>query len=185
MKKAPLIASIGITVLVFGVVLVGYLVGMHNRAASLCNTYEMKVKDNSSELDNLWKKINQVAQVSDANKNALLEIFQGYAAARTGTNGGGSLANWIKESVPNVDLSTYKNLQNLIASSRDSWTMRQKELVDIAREYNQGLSVLPDKMLLSMMGFEKIDPKVITSTRTENAFIAGKDDDVSLPVGKK
>ena len=167
----------------FAVVLGVWGISSYNTEASLKNTYEMKVKDNTSEFDNMWKKIQQTAQVTDAQKNALKEIFVGYAQART-DKGGGSLAKWITESVPNVDTSVYKNLQNIIISSRDGWTFRQKEMVDLAREYNQNLVTFPKNLFLGMFGFAKIDPKVITSSRTEGAFESGKDDDVSLPVGQ-
>jgi hypothetical protein len=187
MNKTLLLIGGGIAACVLMVCLVLgiYMIGTYNEAAKLKNTYEAKVKDNSSEFDNMWKKIQQVSQVTDAQKNALREIFEGYAQARTGNGSGGNLVKWIHESVPNVDTSTFNNLQNLIVSSRDAWTMRQKELVDISRQYNQNLAVFPSKLVLGMFGFEKIDPKVITSSKTEKTFETGKDDDVALPLNQK
>ena len=93
--------------------------------------------------------------------------------------------NWIKEAIPSVDVSIYKDLMNIITSSRDEWTRNQVELVSIANEYNKMLAVFPSNVLLKMLGFERIEPKIITSTRTENAFKTGKDDDVELNLGKK
>lgn len=165
-------ALIGIVVLVSGV-------GIYNTQASLQNTYEMKVKDNQSEFDNMWKKIQQVVQIPEAKKEAFRDVFVSYAEART-SEGQGKLMSWIQESVPNLDLSTYDNAMNIIVASRDGWTMRQKELVDMARVYNQNLVVFPKNVFLSMTGFKKIDPKIVTSTRTDEAFATGKDDDVNL-----
>ena len=157
------------------------IMNTYNRAAQLKNQYEMKVIDNTSEFDNCWKKIQQTAQVTDAQKVALREIFEGYASAR---NNGSSnnIMTWIKESVPNVDISVYKNLQNIITGSRDAWTMRQKELVGIAQEYNKNLVTFPSNIILKMFGFEKITPKIITSNRTDKAFETGQDNDVDLPL---
>ena len=160
-----------------------WTVGTYNGAATLRNQYTSKVSANEASFDNMWKKIQQTSQVPEAQKNAFREIFESYASARTGPNGGGSVMNWIKESIPSPDLSLYKDLMNIITGSRDEWTRNQIELVSISNEYNQRLSVFPSNILLGLFGFQKIDPKVITSSRTENAFKSGKDNDVNLNFG--
>jgi hypothetical protein len=80
---------------------------------------------------------------------------------------------------------TFTNLQNIIAGSRDEWTANQIALVDIAREYNKNLATFPSNVFLHAFGFQDIDAKIITSTRTDNAFKTGKDDDVDLHLGSK
>ena len=162
-----------------------YGVSTYNTASRLHNLYDAKLVDNTSEFDNMWKKISQTSQIPEAKKNALREIFEGYAAARTGNGGGGEMMKWVQESIPNPDLSEYKDVMNIIVGSRDSWTNRQKELIDIARQYNEMLSVFPSNVFLRLLGFEKIVPKVVTSSRTEQSFATGKDDDVNLGFGKK
>ena len=67
-----------------------------------------------------------------------------------------------------------------VTSSRDAWTMRQVELVDISREYNQKLVTFPSNVILKMLGFQKIVPNVITSSSTEKAFETGKDDETKV-----
>jgi len=161
-----------------------WLIGTYNDAATLRNQYESKVAANSAEFDNMWKKIQQTAQVPEAQKNAFREIFEGYANART-SEGQGRVMTWIKEAAPTVDLRLYGQLMNIITGSRDGWTRNQRELVSISEQYNQRLSVFPGNFILPMMGFQKIVPKVITSTRTEAAFATGKDDDVNLNMGAK
>jgi len=173
-------ASFALLALILGF----WLVGTYNGAATLRNQYQSKVFANQAEFDNMWKKIQQTAQVPEAQKDAFKEIFTSYATART-SEGQGRMMTWIKEAVPHVNLSLYKNLLNIITGSRDGWTRNQVELVDIANSYNQKLSVFPGNVILPMMGFEKIVPKIISSTRTENAFTTGKDDDVNLNMGKK
>ena len=161
------------------IVFVSIAVGTYNTQAGLKNRYEMKVVDNTSEFDNLWKKLNQVAQIPDKKKDALKEIFNSYASARTSPNQG-QMMSWIKEAIPNADMSIYDNLMNIVIASRDSWTMRQKELVSIAEVYNGNLVTFPNNIFLGMFGFKKINPEVITSTKTENVFKSGKDDDTQL-----
>lgn len=180
MKKSIVIAIAVIVPLLLGALVIGgAAIGTYNSAAGLKNTYEMKVKDNSSEFDNMWKKISQVCQIADSKKDAFKEIFNGYATART-PEGAGKVMLWVKEQAPNADLKIFDNAQNIIVSSRDGWTFRQKEMVGIAEQYNAMLVKFPSNIFLGLFGFQKIDPKVITSTRTDEAFKTGKDDDVSL-----
>lgn len=180
MSKTTIAILATVAVLLFSsFVLVLSGVSVYNNAASIKNTYEMKVKSNEAEFDNMWKKIQQVAQVPDAQKDAFKEVYASYASSRTSPNQGQMMA-WIKESVPNYNGEIYTQLMNVITGSRDGWTMRQNELVDVARQYNANLVVFPKNILLKMFGFEKIDPKVITSSKTEQSFKTGKDDDVEL-----
>ena len=176
-----LIVAAGLFV-VATVIALTYGIGTYNRASALRNTYDAKLKANNASFDNMFKTIDQSAQVSNKQKEALKDIFTSYASARTtGGSQDGSLMKWVTESIPNVDVSIYKTLMNVIGSARESWTMRQLELVDIAREHNLMLSQFPSNVLLSVLGFEKIDAKVVTSSRTEAAFSTGRDDEIKLP----
>ena len=47
------------------------------------------------------------------------------------------------------------------------------------------LARFPSNVLLKVLGFEPIVPKIVTSSRTERAFATGKDDDVDLGLAKK
>jgi uncharacterized membrane protein YvbJ len=175
---------ITIAVLVVGLIVLmagcGYGVSVRNQDAKFRNLLTAKQEDNKSEFDNMWKKIKSVAQVTEAQKNALKEIFVDHAKARGGV-GNTKIMTWLKESVPNVDLSTYNRLQNIIVSSRDAWTMRQKELLDIKREHDNLIDVVPSSIVLAMLGRdEKVDVTIVTSTRTTEVFKSGKDDDVDV-----
>ena len=181
MHNKLLIVGLGlfIGIVVLSITLLSIGVGTYNQASRLKNTYDSKIASNRAELDNVKKKISQVAQVSNAQMKSLEEIYNGYAKSRT-PEGSGRLMSWIKEAIPNVDQSTFKNLQNIITGSRDAWTMRQTELVDISREYNQMLVTFPSNVFLKMFGFEKINPKVITSDSTEKSFETGKDNETKV-----
>lgn len=186
-KNIPLITVVLITAPLFilGVLFsAGFAIGSYNGAASLRNTYEMKVESNSAEFDNMWKKLKQAAEIPEQKKNAFKDIFEGYAGARS-TGGDNQMMTWIKEAIPNADISVYDNLMNIIVGSRDTWTMKQTELVSVAEQYNKKLVVFPGNIILPIMGFELIKPKVITSTRTQQTFETGQDDDVALFPSKK
>jgi len=177
------------TVVVLGIVgilvliaLVGgcSVIGTYNQEVSLRATIEQKQTDNKNEMDNMKKKICQVAQVSEKAMESLKDIVCGYAEARKGGENPNLIMNWIKESVPNVDTSTFNNLQNIIAGSRDAFTMRQKELLDLKREHDKLLRSFPSNVILSMFGRKPIDVTIVTSTKTEEAFKTGRDDETDV-----
>lgn len=182
MSKKVMIA---VAVLGVGVVLalgVGMsVVSAHNREVRLRDTLLAKQVDNQSEYDSLWKKIAQATEVTEEQRQALLQIFREHAAARGGGTSGNALVKWMHESVPQVDTTTFNNLQNIIAGSRDRFAMRQKELLDIKREHDIVLDSFPSGAILAMLGREKLEVTVITSQRTQETFRSGLEDDVRLP----
>jgi hypothetical protein len=184
MKTSYIVAiAVAGMIAVAGLILVVSGISTYNTQSSLKNTYEMKVEANKTDFDNMFKKIQQTAQVSEAQKDAFKEIYTSYASART-SEGQGKVMAWIREAAPKVDLKIYTQVLNIVVGSRDSWTSRQKELVDVAREYNQNLVTFPKNIFLGFFGFKKIEPQIVTSTRTENAFKTGRDDDIDLKIKK-
>lgn len=176
-KWAIVVAIITVILLMFFGAM-GYSVGVLNTETRLHNLIDAKQRDNESAYDNMWKKISQVAQVTNAQKDALREIFVEHAAARGSS--GGSLAKWINESVPNVDTTTFNNLQNIIVSSRDKWTFNQKELLDYSREHNNLIGTIPSSLICSAFGRGKIDVTIITSARAKESMKTGEDNDTNV-----
>lgn len=172
------IAILGLFI-ILACVIMGTVVSTYNKEVSLRATIENKQKDNKNEMDNMKKKIIQVAQVSEKAMSSLKDIVCGYAEARS-TDSKNVIMNWIKESVPNVDTSTFNNLQNIITGSRDSFTMRQKELLDLKREHDKLLRSFPSNVILAMFNKKEIDVTIVTSTSTEEAFRTGKDDETDV-----
>jgi hypothetical protein len=169
---------VGISVIAV-IIIAAYVIGLNNQAVILATTMEQKQRDNKSEYDNMWKKISQVAQVTDAQKNALKDIFTSYAEARN--NGSDNqIMTWINESVPTVDTTTFNNLQNIIVGSRDAFTFRQKELLDLKRAHDTLLRTFPSNLILKFLGHKEIDVTIVTSSKTEKSFETGKDDDVDV-----
>lgn len=152
-------------------------IGYSNAEKRQRNLITAKQRDNHSELDNMMKVIGQTAQVSQEQMKMLKEIIIGHAEARSG-KGGGSLATLVREVVPNVDTKTFQNLQNIIVASRNSWTQRQKELLDIKRVHDNLIDEAPSSWFVGSRG--KIDVQIVTSSKAEAAFEAGKDDDTDL-----
>lgn len=164
------------------IILVGMYFYYSNSEVRLRNSIVAKQKDNQSEMDAMWKNISQTAQVAEKDRQSLMDIFNGYAGARTGgksaEDSNRSLMNWIKESVPTVSSDTMKQLMNIIVAQRDGFKFRQKELLDLKREHDNVIDTYPSHLFVGGRG--KIDVVIVTSTRTDEAFRTGKDDDVKL-----
>lgn len=174
-SKNALIAIIIVGLLcIFGIGRCSY----SSKAIGLQNDYKAKLKANQASFDNMWKKIQQVSQVPAEKKEALKEVITAYTSGR-GTNGGGMISA-VREAVPNLDLSIYDQLVNIITGSRNTWTTNQEELVSIANSYNKTISSPVAQFFLIGSGYQPIDPQIITSSKTEEAFNTGKDDDVNL-----
>jgi len=185
MSKNLIAAVVAVVALGVGALIVaGSAVGFHNDETRLRNTVTAKQTANTTEFDNMWKKISQTAQVAEAQKNGLVEIFSSYASGRSSGEGSGQLMSWVQESVPNADLSTYEQVLNIITAARDTWTRNQKELVDLGRRHEDMISLFPGNVWAGIFNRESIDITVVTSTRTDEAFATGKDDDVTLPFGQ-
>lgn len=158
----------------------GYCLNTYNTQQRLLNLYTAKVEANKADLSNLKSKIPEAAQVTGKQMEDLGRLFTQYAEART-PEANGALVRWVQESVPNVDQKTYLNLQNIITSTRDSWTDRQKELVDISRVYNTNLDTQPSGLVLSIFGkFERLKPIVIITGDTARAFETSRDEPLQL-----
>jgi len=164
---------------IFAVGLLGWGMSTYNTAKQLQVTYEAKISANTADFDNMKKVISQSAEVSEVQFEKLQNIFVSYAEART-EEASGALMRWVQESVPNVDTTVMTNLQNILVAQRNGWTSRQKELVDLSREYNTMLVRFPSNILLGAFNMERINPLVITSSNTQKAFESGEDNDVKI-----
>lgn len=151
--------------------------GVLNTETQQANLVKTKQVDNHNEFDNMWKSIAQSANITEEQAKQVSNIIIGYAKERS-NQGKGSLAAMVHEVVPNVDSTsqTFQNLMNVVNAKRDSWTMRQKELLDLNRIHNNTLQTMPGSFVCSLFGRKEIEVKIVTSDKTEKAFETGKDD---------
>jgi len=144
---------------------------------------EASKKNLEGIFDNAYKKINQTTQVARFDRNSVKDIIIQHAQARTSE--GGSLMKWVQESVPNVDSSTLKQLINVINGARDEYTQQQTYYNDRVRSYNAKL-VTPfiGWILVNINKLTPIEYFVVSSTRTDEVFKTGKENDIDLGLGK-
>lgn len=174
-------ACIGLLVLIIvSTISIGsWAIGVRNTEISLRQRIEAQQTSNKAEFDNMKKKILQNNQVSDKYKNGLIEVLTAYTEGRQ-TDGEQLMMKWSNEAIPTLSPELYKQLSNIIVSSRDKFTLEQKQLLDLQREYNTYISTFPNSIVFSIVGTKKIEVTVVTSSETDKAFETGKDDDIKL-----
>ena len=170
-------------VLVFvGVTLGMALMGFHNTEVGLRAQYEAKTDANKADFDNTWKTISQVAQVPAKYKEDFQSVYEHYMQARSsGNTGEGALLSFLTEAVPQYDgKELYARVQTVVEAKRESWTTRQKELRDVKREHDLLLRTFPGAFYNVFLGREELPIVLVTSSRTEEAFSTGTDEQVEL-----
>lgn len=168
-----------VVVVLGGVCIFSKGVSVYNTHIDLKNQIEAKQKANEAIFDNTWKKINQTVQVSDKYKDGLKEVLMAYTSGRS-KGDSQLLMDWTKEAVPTFDSSIYKQINNVIVSSRDDFTKNQEILIDLSRQHQQFIQKFPNNIFCAVLGIKEIDIKVVTSSKTEEAFNTGKEDDIKL-----
>lgn len=176
-KTLPIILGIFGAAVLFIVIICGVWISTSNTEISLRNAITAKQRDNQSELDNLQKKIAQTGQVTQAQMSAIKDIVVGNSQVRS-ANGSGSMATLVREAVPTIDVGVYKQLINVISSSRDAFTMRQKEILDLKREHDNIRTTFPGSFIVGSR--PEIQVQIVTSDRAEQSFSTGKDSDIKV-----
>lgn len=156
-----------------------WAIDLKNAEIALKQRIEAQQTANKAEFDNMKKKILQNNQVSDKYKQGLIDVLTAYTEGRK-VDGEQLMMKWSNEAVPVLSPELYKQLSNIIVSSRDKFTIQQKQLLDLQREYNTLISTFPNSIIFTLTGIDKIEVIVITSTDADKAFETGKDDDIKL-----
>ncbi len=165
---------------VFGIVGMG--VSFHNSEVTLRNTFDRKIDANTTDFDNMWKTIQQVAQVPAEHKNGFREVMEGYAEARAAGKGEGAFLSIMQEAVPDFTGSTelFAKVQTVVEAKREAWTTRQKELVDLKLQHDNLTTRFPGVFWAGLLGRDALELKLVTSGRTADAFETGVDENVDL-----
>ena len=199
--------AFGIMLLTFVVISVTLLLGAlswNNTAVGLENTTVAQVQQNMNLYDGFWKKVKEVAQVTQEYKGDSKDLYIGLMEARY-PKGENPLMKRIQESNPTLDSSIYKKVQDVIETGRNEFMQGQKDLADKQRRFKDHIRKLPGSLFANWFGFPSeqtgemipskdidgdgkltvLDYPIVTSTKTEAVFKAGKDDEPLDVFGKK
>lgn len=175
----PILLGILIIIVALFSAFIGVSIDVYNTHIDLKTQIEAQQKANEANFDTMWKKINQVTQVSDEYKEGLKEILASYTQERK-KESNQLLMDWTKEAVPTFDSSIYKQINNVIVSARDEFYVNQQLLIDLNREHNLLIQTFPNNIICWILHIEKININVVTSTKTDETFNTGKEDNINI-----
>lgn len=168
--------------LVLGVLVVAVTVGLYfhydNKEVRLRNAIPAQQKSNEAVFDTVWKTISQQAQVADSYKESFRQIYADIMTARYSGARGGALMSFIKEANPKFSPALFGRLMTTIEGQRKDFLIAQQKLIDLKREHDNCLQTAPSRWVVG--GRPPVEIVIVTSTRTADAFEAGKDDDVNV-----
>ena len=173
------VAGLAIALLIGAFAVVGKGISVYNTNVDYSTKIEAKQEANKANFDTMWKKIKQVSQVSDKYKDGLAEVLAKYTAERK-VESDQLLMNWIKEAVPQFDSSIYKQINNIVVSSRDDFYNNQVILIDLSRAQQAFIKKFPNNVFCAFLHIEPTKIQTVTSSVTTEAFETGEENDIKL-----
>lgn len=180
MKALIIIGSI----IVAAVVLcIGSYMSAVNYSADMETRIEAEWQNNKQILGQYSLKIKEAAQIPSMQTDDLAKLFTGALGARYGADGSQAAMQWITEQNPNLDQSTYKQIQQMIEGGRNKFENAQSRLLDVKRQYNRALKSAWSGFWLRMAGRPTIDLDkygVTTSSHAEKTFETGIEEEIKI-----
>jgi hypothetical protein len=178
LTKYTIFGLLGLGVLVVAF-LAFTLIGFFNTNVDLTAKFNAKQTDNKVIYDNTWKIVQQQAGVVDKYQEAFREAFQAIMDGRY-KEGEAQLAKIVTENNPNFESRLFERLFDSIEAQRNTFTTNQKELIAIKQDHDKFIGRFPNNFYAMIFGIKPLEPKLVTSTRTERSFETGVDDDTQL-----
>ena len=166
-----------------GVLILGIIVwfsmsmGYKNDEVKLVNEFESQKSKIEGIHDNMWKVIQQKAGVAKEYSAQFDSIYSHIMDARYDKNDN-VLFNWIKESNPEFSMELYKDLSITIEVQRKAFLNSQTRIIDIVREHNNLLDMVPSGWFLS--GRPRLEWDVISSSYSKTVMETKLDDDIEV-----
>lgn len=176
MNKIVILTIVGLLA-VLGIWGVSTYINISNTEIRMRKSVEAQNQVCMSFYDKLWKIISQKAQVADKYKSSFREVYADIMSERYSDNGG-SLMKWIQEHNPDFDASLFKDIQRSIEVERNGYFNEEKKLIDLDNEHDMYIAVFPNSFFVGGRGETEI--KTVRSSRTNDAFETGEDNDVDV-----
>jgi len=176
MKKEIILGFVAVVVLLT-IVYIQMNINYNNNEIKLRTSIEKKQKLNEAAFDNMWKIIKQKAQVADKYQNGFKDVYKTIMDTRY-QNNNSSLFSFLKESNPNLDTSLYKDISNSIEAERNKFYDRQEQLSSLSEQHTNLIKTFPGSWFLNNK--ETIPITIVSSSKTEDVFKTGKDEDINV-----
>lgn len=149
-----------------------------NSEIKLRNAANAQQQANEAIFDNVWKTIQQQAEVSSEYKNAFAEIWKDIISSRYQNARGGALMSFIKEHNPDFSPDLYKKLMNTIESERKEFLNNQKKLIDLKREHDNMRTTFPGSLICGNRS--ELEITIVTSSKTQDVFENKKEENIEI-----
>jgi len=153
-------------------------VSANNKEISLRNQFVAQQELNKATFDNVWKIIQQQTQVTTKERESFKETFVEIMNAQQGIAGDGSLASFFTQSKVDVTPDLFSKLMTTIESQRMSFLESQKKLLQIKKDHDDLLQQIPSSLFLG--GRDELKAIIVTSSKTNETFESGNEDNVNL-----
>lgn len=171
MKLKYTIISLASLLFVGGVVIFSMYISYNNTHVDFHNQYDAQVGVVETRLDNMWKIISDKFSMSQQ----YAEDFKEVASTNSSNFGqGGEMWKWVQATYPQIDSSIYKEVMSSIESERKGLENAQKRIIDIAREHNNLVMMVPGKWFISDQ--TPLEWVVISSKESKNIMITREDE---------
>lgn len=185
MKKSIILIIIAASFVIAGLSIFVTRMNTLTEYNQLVDNYDaMRVKEAAFH-DELWKTISQTAQVDVKNDEMQNRLFQAWenAISKTATSsvstGQGIMPILFQQTGISLDTSVKNKLVQIIDDKHSEFTLRRNDIAAACLELNKFVSNEWNRMFLPDHA-KKVDCKIITSTRTQNASETGRDDESKL-----
>ena len=173
-KIIAIIASIVSALMI--IIIFSMNISIENNEIDLRETTVAQNKRCEAYFDKVWKILKQKAGVTEQYKATYEKVA---VSIMEGRKGEGEMMRWIQERNPQFDTSLLKDLMKSISVERTGFFNEQSILIDMQREHKVYLQKAPNRWFLAD-NLKPVEIKVITSSKTEDVYRTGKEDDIDL-----
>lgn len=177
-KKRIFQIVVGCLAIILIISYIGMKFSYQNKEIELRNEAKAQQESNKVIYDKVWKTIAQVAQVADKYESAFQKIYLKVMDARYSKESDQLLFKFVQEQNPNLSTELYSQINDAVSANRAEFANVQKRLIDIKREHDNVRMIFPGSWWLSDK--PEIILQIVTSTKTEQVFSTGKEDDINV-----
>lgn len=153
-------------------------VSARNAEVSARNAFNNQQKVNESSFDKVWKVIQQQAGVAEAERNSFRETYSEIMTETRGVAGTGGLASFFSQAKIEISPELYSKLMTSIEAQRESFHRDQQHLLRLKQQHDDIRTRFPYSMFVGSR--PELEVKIVTSSKTAEAFSSGVEDNVSV-----
>lgn len=184
--------AIAVVLVIFVLSMWSWVGGFYDKANASRLAATARDQEAQQVYNNVWTTISGKAKVSEKYADDFKAMFIGGNDARYKDKQNMAMM-WIQEANPNLDPSLYRELSQTIESKRNEYLGMVKTQISVAQEHNKLVTSSGSMVPCFVLGFlgnhrnvcDTVAVRQVTSTRTQDAFTSGKDDNVNLFEEKK